>query len=209
VRLIILRAGAIDGWLALSMRESNGPLPYGRGRRTADQRAARLARARAIAACGPGHRPLAVSIAHTEGSAAALAGTAEARFGVDLVRLSRVTPRHGRAIGSPRDRAALGETPPQCRDALTWALKEATAKATGAAQSYFPTGVRLFVAADTGSICTQVDDSGGTTFTSSWFVIGEMLCAIVASTTPAFASTERYELRGGIESRAMRARIRY
>lgn len=187
MQLIVLRADAIDGWLVLAMRESKIPLPYGRSRRTADQGAARLARAYAIAACGPGVRPVAVSIAHTEGSAAALAGTASARFGVDLVRLARITPRHGRAIGSPRDRNALEQTPPHCRDALTWALKEATAKATGAAQSYFPTGVRLFVAGDARSIGTQVDDSVGTTFTSSWFMVGEMLCAMVVSTTPADA----------------------
>ncbi|MBK5187726.1 MAG: 4'-phosphopantetheinyl transferase superfamily protein [Gemmatimonadaceae bacterium] len=183
--MIVQRYDAIAGWLALILNPDCDTRPSGRDRREADERAAHRARVVALASLGLRGRQAFVSISHTEGSAAALAGVGERLFGVDLVRISRVAPRHSRAILSHSDRVAFGAMPPHCRDALAWALKEAAAKATGAAQHLFPDKVELSVNPRTRHLRVRIADSLRTTFSTDWFVLGDLMCATVFSTAPA------------------------
>lgn len=150
----------------------------------ADERAARVARMAALAACGSPSGQLSLSVSHTEGSAAVLAGAAEHVFGVDLVRVERVTPRHSRAILTAGDAEAYGTLPSAYRDALAWALKEAAAKASGAAQHFFPGGVRLITDPLTGWLGVRLTDATPITLKAAWFVSGDLLCAVVSEAPP-------------------------
>ena len=179
--MMVQRYDAVDGWLVLVSNADGGTRLAGRARREADERAAQRARVAALASWGPRAERASISIAHTEGSAAALAGAGDRMFGVDLVRISRVAPRHSRAILSHSDRDAFGAMPPRYRDALAWALKEAAAKATGAAQHFFPHGVRLMTDPLSRRLRVRLANSLGLTFDAKWFVLGDLLCATVVS----------------------------
>ena len=59
-----------------------------------------------------------------------------------MVRVSRVGPRHARAILDEEEWEALGRFGAS-RCALAWALKEAAAKATRTPAEYFPSRLRI------------------------------------------------------------------
>lgn len=183
---------AIDGWLALASHAGHAIRRAGRQRRMADERAAWVARMAALAACGSRSGQLSLSVSHTEGSAAVLAGAANHVFGIDLVRIERVSPRHSRAILTPGDAAAFGTLPAPYRDALAWALKEAAAKASGAAQHYFPGGVRLTMDALTGRLGVRLASATAVTLNAAWFVSGDLLCAIVSGTPTCVRSAQSF-----------------
>jgi phosphopantetheinyl transferase (holo-ACP synthase) len=174
---VLMRRNGGDGWLALVLRDAGQPLHRGRARREADERAAARARRIALAACGTTVGRATISVSHTEGSAAALVG--RQLLGVDLVRMSRVTPRHARAILTAADWSALDAIPGPCRAALGWALKEAAAKATGVAQHFFPTRVGLVRDPCSGSLRARLAGPARTSFDTDWMVLGELLCATV------------------------------
>jgi phosphopantetheinyl transferase (holo-ACP synthase) len=178
---MVQRFDAVEGWLALVSTIDGATRLTGRVRREADERAAHRARVAALASLGPRARQASISISHTEGSAAALAGVGAGMFGIDLVRISRVAPRHSRAILSHSDRYAFAALPPRYRDALAWALKEAAAKATGAAQHFFPDRVQLMANPLTRRIRVRLADSLRLTFDAHWFILGDLLCATVVS----------------------------
>jgi phosphopantetheinyl transferase (holo-ACP synthase) len=192
----VQRYDAVDGWLVVVSTADGVTRLAGRARRKADERAAHRARVAALASLGPRARQASISISHTEGSAAALAGVGERMFGVDLVRISRLAPRHSRAILSPSDRDAYDAMPPRYRDALTWALKEAAAKATGAAQHFFPDRVQLMANPRTPRLRVGLADSLHTIFDADWFLVGNLLCATVVSAarSPALLSRARQGL---------------
>lgn len=194
--MMVQRYDAVDGWLVLVSAADGATQLAGRARREADERAARRARVAALASLGPRARQASISISHTAASAAALAGVGERMFGVDLVRISRIAPRHSRAILSHSDRYAYGAMPPRYRDALAWALKEAAAKATGAAQHFFPDRVQLMTDPFTRRLRVRLADSLRMTFDANWFVLGDLLCASVvsAASSPALASRARQRL---------------
>jgi hypothetical protein len=164
------------GELGLVLRDPGLPRMIGRERRLADERAAAVACDLVRAAALPADAPRTISISHTEGSAAALAWPEQCMIGVDLVVARRVTGRHAEAILSKMDRCALASVPPDLRAPVGWALKEATAKATGAAQKYFPDGVRLIASRQRGSPRTRCH---GHSFDGDWFVLGQFICATV------------------------------
>ena len=178
---MVQRYDAVDGWLVLVLNADGATPLAGRARRQADERAAYRARVAALASWGLRAFQASISISHTEGSAAALVGVRERTFGVDLVRISRVAPKHSRAILTHSDRDAFAVMPRQYRDALAWALKEAAAKATGAAQHFFPDGVQLMTDPLTRRLRVRLADSLRTTFDTNWFVLGDLLCATVVS----------------------------
>jgi 4'-phosphopantetheinyl transferase EntD len=111
----------------------------------ADHRASRLAARRAIRALvgsstriavqrRPGRPPLArvdgresiaLSLAHRDGLAVAIAARAGSRVGVDLERLDAVPPEHARYFLTTRERRWATQYP----GAVLWAIKEATWKA--------------------------------------------------------------------------------
>jgi phosphopantetheinyl transferase (holo-ACP synthase) len=165
--------------LVVVLRDPGTAPSFGRARRLSDERAGARARRLALAACGVAAAHARVSVSHTEGSAAVLAGAGERMIGVDLVMVARVTARHAGAILTPRDWTALEAIPPPLRRAVGWALKEAAAKATGAAQHYFPTGIRLLADGASGLPCAQLADDTLTTFDSDWLTLGGFLCAVV------------------------------
>lgn len=70
-------------------------------------------------------RPLALSLTHCDGRAAAIAAPAPARIGIDLERDDAIAPEHARYFLTTRERAALGTH----SLAALWALKEAAWKA--------------------------------------------------------------------------------
>ena len=109
-----------------------------------DHRVSRLAARRAVRAALPGAleirierrarsvprvvgtpTPLALSLTHCDGRAAAIAAPAPARVGIDLERQDAIAPGHARYFLTPRERSALGTHSP----AALWALKEAAWKA--------------------------------------------------------------------------------
>lgn len=169
--------------LAVVLREAGTPLSFGRARRRSDERAAARARRLALAAYGTASEHARISVSHTEGSAAVLAGADDWMIGVDLVLVARVTARHADAILTPLDWAALEAMPPQLKGAAGWALKEAAAKATGAAQHYFPTGIRLLGDGADGLPCAQLAEDTRTTFDSDWLTLGGFLCVVVRAQT--------------------------
>lgn len=177
----VQRYDAIDGWLVLVLNADRQAPLLGRSRRRADERAAYRARVAALSSLGLRALQASISTSHTEGSAAALVGICDRTFGVDLVRISRVAPKHSRAILTHSDRDAFGTMPRQYRDALAWALKEAAAKTTGAAQRFFPDSVQLMTDPLTRRLCVRLADSLGTTFDANWFALGDLLCATVVS----------------------------
>jgi 4'-phosphopantetheinyl transferase EntD len=111
----------------------------------ADHRASRLAARRAIRALvgphasvaverRPGRPPVArvgdrqtvaLSLAHRDGLAVAIAARAGARIGIDLERLDAVAPEHARYFLTARERRASRLLP----FAVLWAIKEAAWKA--------------------------------------------------------------------------------
>ncbi len=70
-------------------------------------------------------RPLALSLTHCNGRAAAIAAPAPARIGIDLERQDAIAPDHARYFLTPRERLSLGTH----TLAALWALKEAAWKA--------------------------------------------------------------------------------
>lgn len=109
-----------------------------------DYRASRLAASRAVRAALPGvleirirrrtgaapavigtAQPIALSLTHCDGRAAAIAAPAPARIGIDLEREDTISPDHARYFLTIRERAALGTH----SLAALWALKEAAWKA--------------------------------------------------------------------------------
>jgi len=204
--MMVQRYDAIDGWLVVVSTADGATRLAGRARRVADERASHRARVAALASLALRARQASISISHTEGSAAALAGVAKRMFGVDLVRISRIAPRHSRAILSHSDRYAYGAMPPRYRDALAWALKEAAAKATGTAQHFFPDRVQLIANPLTRRLRVRLADSLRMTFDANWFVLGDLLCATVvsAASSPALASRARQGL-GRLSTRSMGA----
>lgn len=111
---------------------------------SADHLASRLAARRAVRAALPGAleiriqrrtgaapsvigtaRPIALSLTHCDGRAAAIAAPAPARIGIDLEREDTIAPDHARYFLTSRERAALGTH----SLAALWALKEAAWKA--------------------------------------------------------------------------------
>jgi len=184
-----------DARLAIVLRDSEGPRSFGRPRRVADERAGARARRLALAAYGAAYgaaspRPR-VSVSHTEGSAVALVGPPDRMIGVDLAAIARVTERHAGAVLSQEDWTALEAVSPSLRRAMGWALKEAAAKATGAAQHYFPTRVRLVADDTSGLPCAQLADVEHTRFESDWLVIGALLCVVVRAQARCSASALR------------------
>lgn len=105
-------------------------------------------------------------------------------IGVDLVRIRRVTQRHGDAVLTWQDWKALATTPLHLRAALGWAMKEATAKATGAAQHYFPDGIRLLSSPHHATLRAQCVGSLRATFDGAWLSLGDFLCATVVEHCP-------------------------
>jgi 4'-phosphopantetheinyl transferase EntD len=111
----------------------------------ADHRASRLAARRAIRALvGPrasvvverrpgrpplarvgDHQTVALSLAHRDGLAVAIAAHAGCRIGIDLERLDAVAPEHARYFLTARERLASRLLP----FTVLWAMKEATWKA--------------------------------------------------------------------------------
>jgi phosphopantetheinyl transferase (holo-ACP synthase) len=164
------------GALAVVLRDSRLPRLTGRERRVADEAAAAVARGLVHAAAPTAGAPNTVSISHTEGSAAALAWPERRMVGVDLIVTRRVTRRHANAILSTEDWSVLASVPPDLRAPVAWALKEATAKATGAAQKFFPNGIHLFASKGRGSPGTRCQ---GQRFDGDWFVLGLFICATV------------------------------
>lgn len=109
-----------------------------------DYRASRLAARRAVRAALPGAleirirrstgtapavigtaQPIALSLTHRDGRAAAIAAAAPARIGIDLEREDAISPDHARYFLTPGERTALGTH----SLAAMWALKEAAWKA--------------------------------------------------------------------------------
>ena len=109
-----------------------------------DHRVSRLAARRAVRAALPGALeiridrragatpavvgttlPLALSLSHCDGRAAAIAAPAPARVGIDLERSNAIASGHARYFLSPRERSAIGTH----SLAALWALKEAAWKA--------------------------------------------------------------------------------
>ncbi len=126
-------------------------------------------------------RDFTMSTSHTEGSAAVLLCRGKRLIGVDLVLVSRVTQRHAEKILTRDDWSALDVAPARLRPALGWALKEATAKATGAAQHYFPTGICIVPGAADGLLRAQCMGAVCALFDSAWLVLGGMLCLAVVA----------------------------
>lgn len=167
------------GRLVIVLRSPYLPRLIGRARRREDERAGLWARRLALESCDSSEEATTISISHTEGSAAALARPGSQRIGVDLVLATRVTQRHANAVLTRKDWAALDSIPPPLRAPLGWAMKEATAKATGAAQLYFPTRIRLLSNGDSGSPRAQCIGGLRSTFDVDWLVLGGLLCATV------------------------------
>jgi 4'-phosphopantetheinyl transferase EntD len=117
----------------------------GRASVDADYRASRLAARRAIRALvGPhasivverqpgrpplarvgDHQPVALSLAHRDGLAVAIAAHAGCRIGIDLERLDAVAPEHARYFLTARERRTSHLLP--CT--VLWVIKEAAWKA--------------------------------------------------------------------------------
>lgn len=169
----------VDGRLVIVLHDPEVPRVFGRARRIEDQRAGTRALRLALATSGMTQQRATISISHTEGSAAALVGAGGRMTGVDLVVVARVTERHASAVLTRRDWAALDAIPPPLRPALGWAMKEAAAKATGAAQHYFPTRIHLLATRAPGLPGAQLADATRTTFDGDWLLFGGLLCATV------------------------------
>jgi phosphopantetheinyl transferase (holo-ACP synthase) len=177
--------------LVVMLRDAGTAPSFGRARRLEDERAGARARRLALAACGAASAHAHTSVSHTEGSAAALAGASDRMIGVDLVLVARVTARHADAILTPLDWTALESIPTPLKLAAGWALKEAAAKATGVAQHYFPTGVRLLAEGSSGLPYAQLSDDARTTFDGDWITCGGFLCAVVRAQARCSASALR------------------
>ncbi len=188
--VLMCRFGS-EGRLAIVLRDPDAPRSFARARRLADERAGARARRLALAAYSSASADARVSVSHTEGSAAALAGPADRMIGVDLAAIARVTTRHAAAVLSEEDWTALEAIPSPLRRAMGWALKEAAAKATGAAQHYFPTRVRLVADDANGLPCAQLTGVEQTRFDSDCLVVGPLLCVVVRAQTRYRASALR------------------
>jgi 4'-phosphopantetheinyl transferase superfamily protein len=164
------------GTLVLILRDPGLPRLFGRERRLADEAAAAIARRWALVFALPSDGPRSISVSHTEGSAAVLACAGSRMIGVDLVMVERVTRRHAHAILSRDDWSALASVPRALRAPVAWALKEATAKATGAAGKHFPNGIRLLA---NGARRSPSAHCGNHSFQGDWFVVGQFICATV------------------------------
>jgi hypothetical protein len=154
----------------------------GRDRRIADRRAARVARTLALRAAGLPRGAAALSLAHSAGGGAAAVAPRVRPVGVDLIPLARVGERHARAILDAEEYALLFGRRPAVAPALAWALKEATAKATGVQSSCFPLGVRVRGCSEPGGMApdvavVEVSGASGGVFLAGWVVENDFLCA--------------------------------
>ena len=151
--------------IALATVDELGPAPHELSGAEwdidADHRASRLAARRAIRAlvgpdgtivvvgrpgraplaCVGDNRPVALSLAHRDGRAVAIAARQNCRIGIDLERLDGVAPEHARYFLTPREqRAAATRTP-----TLLWVIKEAVWKALSLADDVPLTALELDV----------------------------------------------------------------
>jgi hypothetical protein len=165
-------------WLGLVSPAGASAIPPGR-RLVAERDAADRAEAMAVRAVGRPRPACVVSRSHTGGIAAALAGPAPGRLGVDLVRLDRVGDRHAKAVASARERRLLNRQGTLAAP-LAWALKEAAAKATGDPWRWFPGGLRI-AAASEGGLAVRWR---GYTFDAGWRRWRGTLCAWVWELEP-------------------------
>jgi len=150
-----------------------GVQPRGRELRVADRAAAERAWGLALQATGLFPDNAAGSRAHTEGAGAALVGAAGTVLGVDLVRPSRVIPRHAQAILDSHEWDAL-PVRPALRGALGWGLKEAAAKALGNPVRHFPAGVTIMGRGNRVEVIAR--DEPQTRMAGHWQEIGSLLC---------------------------------
>ena len=178
------------GRLALILRDPALPRLFGRERSLADEGAAAIARLRALVAALPTNGPRSISVSQNEGSAAVLACAGHRMIGVDLVMAERVTRTHAHEILSRADWNALASVPRGLRAPVAWALKEATAKATGAAGKHFSSGIHLLA---NGARRSPGAHWGNHSFEGDWFVVGQFICATVIGTPdpPAFPDQVR------------------
>lgn len=145
--------------------------PWGRQRRVVDQRASRTALDTALH-CYGNHSAPAFSLSHTEGIGAALIGPETLAFGVDLVRMSRVSEREAKAITAEAEWASMGgQVPP----ALVWGLKESAAKATGDPARFFGTVLRIVPGARGHWEVIGESECPGRRFSTRWMRLGEYL----------------------------------
>jgi len=166
----------VDPGLVLAVhREPAGP--RGRQRRGVDQRASRLALAAALRLYGNQVVPVA-SLSHTEGIGAALLGPVRLRFGVDVVRMSRVSERHARAISAEDEWSSVGG---RVSPALAWGLKEAAAKATGNPARHWGTRLRIVAHARSGYEVISESEGPAHRFLSQWLPVGGYLLVWVWS----------------------------
>lgn len=170
--MILVRRVSPDVRLGLVIPDSPEPVAAS-ARFALDRSLADQAEMLAVRALGRSRAECAVSRSHTRGLAAALAAPAPMRLGVDVVRLDRVTRRHGDAVTGPREREALARYGPIAA-ALAWTLKEAAAKATGDPGRCFPNGLQI-TAAGAGLAVRW----GSRTFRARWMPVAGFLCAWV------------------------------
>ena len=76
-------------------------------------------------ACVGDDQPVALSLAHRDGRAVAIAARQQCRVGIDLERLDGVAPEHARYFLTPREQRAASTLTPT----LLWVIKEAVWKA--------------------------------------------------------------------------------
>jgi hypothetical protein len=107
--------------------------------------------------------------------AVAVAAPAGVAVGADLVAVDRVGARHAAAV-TVGDEWKVLESYASVRPALAWAVKEASAKATGEPLRCFPHGLRI-EAGPAGLMVREV--GGGRGFVADWGLFGGFLYAWV------------------------------
>ena len=167
---------APDVWIGFARCESAGTTPRAPGRRwPLDRQAANRAVAMVVAASGF-HAGCTTSRSHTRGVAAAVAAPAGVRVGVDLVETERVGSRHAHAVLNGDEWETLAPYA-GVRPALAWALKEASAKASGDPLRCFPHGLRI-QACPTG-LYVRLVAGASQEFIAGWGLFGRFLYAWV------------------------------
>lgn len=167
-------------WLGLVQPEAPAT-GHGPRRWPLERAAARRALGQARRAWGDsrGAAP-AVSCSHSEGAGAALLGPAGSWIGVDVVRTSRITRCHARAILSAAEWKALAPHA-RLRPALAWGLKEAAAKATHTPGRVFPWRLRIRRGGASG-IRVEVIGEAPRTLEAGWLERSPFLYAWVVET---------------------------
>jgi phosphopantetheinyl transferase len=178
----VIATRRLQGGVWLGISQPPAPLDLvGRVRRLADQAAAR--RALAAARCASNRRlaGFALSLSHSRGAGAALIGPAGSSLGVDVVLAGRIGSRHAQAILAPSEWQAVRQA--RITPALCWAIKEATAKATGVPERASASRLRIAVG-DRSGVHVRWLDEPARWFAARWERWGPFLYAWVLEGDP-------------------------